>query len=76
MKLNLDITLDKNKYPKDLKYWHDMRIDPYQAQKSLQDKQERQELYKQFETVANKYLSMQRIMDEDFVVIMQKGQQN
>lgn len=73
LKLNIDMTLDKNKYPKDFKYWHDMRIDQYHTQKTLQDKQERQELYKQFEIVANKYLSMQRIMDEDFVVIIAKS---
>ena len=28
-KLNLDMTIDKNKYPKDFKKWHDSRIDQY-----------------------------------------------
>ena len=73
LKLNLDMTIDKNKYPKDFKRWHDIRIDQYHTQKALQDEQERKELYNQFEKVANKYLSMQRIMNEDFVVIIAKS---
>ena len=73
LKLNLDMTIDKNKYPKDFKRWHDIGIDQYHTQKALQDEQERKELYNQFEKVANKYLSMQRIMNEDFVVIIAKS---
>lgn len=72
-KLNLDMSLDKNKYPKDFKKWHDIRIDQYHTQKALQDEKERKELYEQFGKVANKYLSMQRIMNEDFVVIIAKS---
>lgn len=71
--LELDMTQDRNKYPKNFKKWHDIRIDQYNTQKALLDKEERKELYEEFEKIANKYLSMQRMMDEDYVVILAKS---
>ena len=72
-KLNLDMTIDKNKYPKDFKKWHDIRIDQYHTLKAIEDEEKRKELYEKFEKVANKYLPMQRVMNEDFVVIIAKS---
>ena len=72
-KLNLDMTINKNKFPKDFNKWHDIRIDQYHTLKALEDEEKRKELYMQFEKVANKYLPMQRVMNEDFVVIIPKS---
>ena len=58
---------DKNRYPHNFKYWHDMRIDQYHTAKALKDEQERKELYTKFEQVANKYLALQRNLKDDFI---------
>ena len=71
--LNLDMTIDKNRYPKDFKKWHDIRIDQYHTLKAIEDEEKRKELYEEFKKVANKYLPMQRVMNEDFVVIIAKS---
>lgn len=49
--LGLDMNEDKNRYPHNFSYWHDIRIDQYHTAKALKDKQERQELYNKFEIV-------------------------
>ena len=64
---------DKNRYPHNFKYWHDIRIDQYHTAKALKDEQERKELYTKFEQVANKYLALQRNLKDNFVVIIAKS---
>lgn len=71
--LNLDMSLDKNRYPHNFKYWHDMRIDQYATQKALKDKQERKGLYKKFAKIAQKYLPLQRELKDDYCVIIAKS---
>lgn len=66
--LNLDMSEDKNKFPHDFKYWHDVRIDEYSTAKALKDEQERKELYSQFSGVAEKYSPLQK-KDKYCVVI-------
>ena len=39
--LNIDMTLDKNRYPKDFHRWHDIRINEYNSEKAKQDEKER-----------------------------------
>ena len=65
--LGLDMNEDKNRYPHNFKYWHDVRIDQYHTVKALKDEQERKELYTKFEQVANKYLALQRNLKDDFI---------
>ena len=74
--LGLDMTEDKNRYPKVFKKWHDIRIDQYHTKKAEKDAQQRKELYQKFANVANKYLSLERlIIKEDYVCIIAKSPQ-
>ena len=43
---------DKNAFPHDFKYWHNVRIDEKITAKALEDEQKRTELYAKFRTVA------------------------
>lgn len=56
--LGLDMSEEKNRFPHDFKRWHDIRIDQYAAKKAMEDEEKRKELYRQFATVAEKYLSL------------------
>lgn len=71
--LGLDMNENKNRYPHNFKYWHDVRIDQYHTQKALKDAEERKELYDKFGVVANKYLGLQRNLKDNFVVIIAKS---
>lgn len=71
--LGLDMTEDKNVFPHDFKRWHDIRIDEYATKKALLDEQRRKELYMQFEIVAEKYLPLQRTLNDAFVVVIAKS---
>ena len=74
--LGIDMAIDKNRYPKDFKKWHDIRIDQYHTKKAEKDAQQRKELYQKFANVANKYLSLERlIIKEDYVCIIAKSPQ-
>ena len=68
--LNLNMSLDKNKTPHNLKKWHDIRIDEYHTAKMKADKKERKAFYKKFSTVAAKYLPLQRNLKDDFVTLI------
>lgn len=69
----LDMTLDKNLYPHDFKYWHDMRIDQYNTAKALKDKEQRKEIYDKFSCITEKYLPLQRKLHEDFIAIIARS---
>ena len=72
-KLGLDMTKDKNLVPHDFKFWHDTRINEYQSKKAELDKKERAKFYKQFEDIANKYISMQRDWKDNYIVLIAKS---
>ncbi|MBR7177002.1 MAG: PcfJ domain-containing protein [Clostridia bacterium] len=72
--LGLDLTLDKNKYPHDFAYWHDVRIDQYKTQKALMEEKERQKLAQEFAVVVDKYMPLQLIQGDGFVCIIAKSQ--
>ena len=71
--LGLDMSLPKNRYPHDFMRWHDIRIDEYHTAKALKDAEECKKLYEQFETVANKYLALQRNLNDGFIVVIAKN---
>ena len=74
--LGIDMTIDKNRYPKDFKKWHDIRIDQYHTKKAEKDAEERKEIYQKFANVANKYLSLERLLiKEDYICIIAKTPQ-
>ena len=71
--LGLNMNEQKNKYPREFKKWHDIRIDQYNTHKALEDEKKRKELYNQFAQVADKYLSLQRNLKEDYIMIIAKS---
>ncbi len=70
--LKLDMTLPKNRYPKDFQKWHDIRIDEYDTAKLKADKKQRKDFYKKFLNVAKKYLSLQK-ENKNYCVIIAKS---
>lgn len=74
--LNLDMILPKNKYPHDFKRWHDIRIDEYHTAKAIADEEKKKELYKQFSAVAEKYLPLQRNLQDAFIAIIARTPQD
>ncbi|NCA67970.1 MAG: hypothetical protein EOM87_07905, partial [Clostridia bacterium] len=46
--LELDMNENKNRYPHDFKYWHDMRIDEYNTAKNLVQAKQRAEMEAKF----------------------------
>ena len=74
--LEIDMSIDKNKYPHDFKKWHNIRIDQYHSKKAELDRQERKELYTKFEEIANKYISLQRNKEDDYAVIIARSPQD
>ena len=71
--LGLDMNEDKNRYPKDFKKWHDIRIDQYHTQKTIEDEKARKELYSRFSNVANKYISLERLLKDNYICIIAKS---
>jgi len=57
--LELDMNEDKNIFPHDFTRWHDIRIDEYHSKQAEQDAKEREDLYKTFADVAEKYSSLE-----------------
>ena len=70
--LGLDMSEDKNRFPHDFNYWHDMRIDEYSTAKALKDEQERAELYEKFSIVSEKYSPMQYDEKNNLIVVIPK----
>ena len=71
--LGLDFKDTKNKYPKDFKRWHDIRIDEYKTKTALEDEKKRKKLYEDFKNVANKYGFLERNLKDNFIVIIAKS---
>ena len=72
--LNIDMGLDKNRYPHNFKYWHDMRIDQYRTKLAEEDKKKQQEFNKKFKKVANKYMSLERLpIKDNYICLIAKS---
>lgn len=71
--LGLDMNEDKNRFPHDFSYWHDVRINEYSTAKALKDEQERKELYNKFSLIASKYSPLQKQKGEEFIVTIAKS---
>ena len=70
--LKMDMTVQKNRYPKEFMRWHNIRINEYDTAKIKADETQRKEFYAQFLNIANKYMSLQKIND-DYCVIIAKS---
>ncbi len=71
--LGLDMSLDKNKIPHNFKYWHDTRIDEYHSAKVKADREKRKSFYKKFSKIAEKYLPMQKNLNDIYCVVIAKS---
>ena len=71
--LGIDMTLKKNRYPKNFALLHDIRIDQKHAAQTLADKKERKELYKNFSKAIKKYLPLSNFEHEDFIMVIAKS---
>lgn len=71
--LHLDMSQDKNCFPRDFRKWHDIRIDQYATAKAEADKAAKQALYEEFARVAEKYLSLQHDKRSDFVCVIARS---
>lgn len=66
--LGLDMIIPKNRYPKDFKRWHDIRIDEYRTAKAIIDAEKRKELYAEFAAIAEKYQTLQQELHDAYIV--------
>ncbi len=71
--LELDMSLERNKFPHDFKHWHDVRIDEYRSKRAMLDEKKRAEHYRQFASVAEKYLSLQKTEKGAYLVLIAKS---
>lgn len=73
--LHIDMSEDKNRLPHDFKRWHDIRIDEYHTARAEADAKEKAKLYEQFAIVAAKYLPLQRMKVEDYLILIARSPQ-
>ena len=71
--LGIDMSIDKNRYPHDFKFWHDTRIDEYSSAKAKADAKARKEFNAQFKIIAKKYESLQEKCKGSFICIIAKS---
>ena len=71
--LGLDMNEEKNKYPHNFQYWHDIRADEYATAKALKDEEERKELYSKFKLTSKKYSALQYNKRGDYIVVIPKS---
>ena len=71
--LELDMSLERNRFPHDFKHWHDVRIDEYRSKRAMLDEKKRADFYAQFATIAKKYLSMQKAEKGAYLVFIAKS---
>ena len=71
--LSIDMSLPKNRFPHDFKYWHDMRIDQYATARAEADRKAKQELYENFARIAEKYLPLEHAKRSAFICIIARS---
>lgn len=71
--LKLDMSLNKNKQPKDFMRWHNIRIDQYNTKKAKEDKKKRTQMYKDFKKISEKYMKLNYSQDSNLVCIIAKS---
>ncbi len=71
--LGLDMSEEKNRFPRNFKHWHDIRIDEYSTAKAIKDEEERKEFYSLFADISKKYLPLEHNKKSKYVVIIAKS---
>ena len=74
--LNIDMSIDKNRFPHDFRKWHDIRIDEYHTKIAEEDKKAKQELYNKFALVSEKYMPLQKESKGIFICMIAKSPQD
>ena len=70
--LDLDLSLERNLYPKNFKHWHDIRVDEYRTKKLIEDEKERKDFYCKFLHISTKYFSLEH-QNGSFAVVIAKS---
>jgi hypothetical protein len=73
--LGLDMTINKNRYPKDFKRWHDIRINEMHSKQAELDKAKKAKFYADFLSVANKYIALENNKKDTYITIIAKSPQ-
>ena len=68
--LNIDMSIDKNRYPHEFQRWHDIRINEYASAKAKADAKAKREFNTKFKTIAKKYESLQENCKGSFICII------
>ncbi len=71
--LGLNMNENKNKYPHNFQYWHNVRIDEMHTKQAEIDKEKQIKFCENFSIVANKYETLQINLKDNFVVIIAKS---
>jgi hypothetical protein len=71
--LGLDMSILKNRFPRDFRFWHDIRIGEYRTATAIADEKERAELYARFAAVAQRYLPLQDCKKGGYAVFIAKS---
>ena len=70
--LQLDMSEKKNSLPNDFKRWHDIRIDQYATAKAKASEEAKRNMEQAFNTVVQKYISLQHDKRSAFICILAK----
>ena len=73
--LGLDMSIPKNRYPKEFMRWHDIRINEMHSKQAELDKKKREKFYSDFLTVANKYIALENNKKDTYITIIAKSPQ-
>ena len=68
--LGVNMKDTKNRYPKDFKRWHDIRVDEYHSAKAKEEETLRTEFYQQFSSIAQKYSVLEQRHKGAYVVLI------
>lgn len=71
--LDLDMTENKNRYPKEFMRWHDIRINELDSKRAEIDAIKKKELFENFTKVASKYLKLERNLKDAYITIIAKS---
>ena len=71
--LNIDMSIDKNRYPHEFRRWHDIRTNEYASAKAKAEKEARKKFNAQFKIIAKKYESLQESCKGSFICIIAKS---
>ena len=73
--LGLDMSINKNRYPKEFMRWHDIRINEMHSKQAELDKKKKEKFYADFLTVANKYITLENSKKDTYITIIAKSPQ-